>query len=175
MAVQPNPLAATIPATSPVSITVTPSPMPTSVLARRQSSILNTYVGIAILIAVLGVLLWAGFRRGRSRNGVSILEAVAGFLGWFVVNTYLWIWVTSDEPGTIFFNPFRLVPMCVTIPALLVLGFTRRWIALGMLAAILVNAIGTLLFGVIGPYEDDRFMDILGMLPFFLPHFLPGL
>lgn len=104
----------------------------------------------------------------------TILAVAIGFLGWFVSNTFLWIWVLEGESGVLW-NPMRLIPLCVNIPALLALSLAGRRILLGVFLGILVNAIGTLLFTAPGPFEDDRVFDIIAMTPFFLSFFYPGL
>ena len=86
-----------------------------------------------------------------SRN---TLDAAIGFLGWFVINIPLWLWVLDNEPGAftpnpMMQNPIRIIPLCLnclfSIPVLLMLvGLKRPWIMLGIGVAILVNA--TLLF-----------------------------
>ena len=133
-------------------------------------------IPIVIFILVLSIFLVTEFRRPGSRSGRSLLEAAIGFLGWFLVNTLLWVWVLRGESGTIFLNPFRLIPMLFTIIGILVLVFTRRRMALlGILAAIVVNALGLLLFVAPGPILDQRSGRIIAMLPFYLSFFLPGL
>ena len=107
-------------------------------------------------------------------NGRNVLGVVIGFLGWFIINTLLWVWVRRNESGTEFINPARFLPMLVTILALVALYRTQRWIFLGILSAILVNAIGTLLAPpVIGSYSSSPLARVITMLPFYLPYFLP--
>src|SRR5215207_8509447 len=98
-----------------------------------------------IFIVVLVIVLVSLYRRTGSISGRNVLHLVIGFLGWFLINTLLWVWVRQSESGTEFINPARFLPMLVTIVALVALYRTRRWIILGILSAILVNAIGTLL------------------------------
>ena len=66
-------------------------------------------------------------------------------------------------------------PGCVNLPALLALSLAARRILLCVFLAILVNAMGTLLFTAPGPYENDWIFDIVAMTPFFLSSFYPGL
>jgi hypothetical protein len=59
--------------------------------------------------------------------GGNIFEIAIGFLGRLGINTLLWIRVLSGESETIIMDRFRPVPLYVNVPALLVLGFTRRY------------------------------------------------
>ncbi len=129
---------------------------------------------LVFLIVGLAIVLFLTIRRERPLHDRNVLEVAAGFLGWCVINTLLWVWVLHDEPGTLFMNPVRLIPLCVNVPALLLVSARRRWITLGILVAILVNAVGTLLFTAPGPIEDDRVFDVIGMAPFFLSFFYPA-
>jgi hypothetical protein len=118
----------------------------------------------------------AEFRRPGSMSGRNVMDAAIGFVGWFVVNTLLWVWVLEGESGTEFINPFRLIPLLVTIVVLAALVFTRRRMALrGILAAIVVNALGLLLFVPPGPIMDQRSGRLIAMLPFYLSFFYSGL
>jgi hypothetical protein len=101
--------------------------------------------------------------------GVSI-----GFLGWFLVNTFLWSSILQNESGVLILNPTRLFPLLVNVTALPVLLRLQRWVALGLICAILANAIGLLLFPV--PTDDIFHRDptagrILAMMPFYIPIF----
>jgi len=131
---------------------------------------------IPILLFILGLcLVSAAVLRGpetrqAAGRGRNALEVTLGFVGWFGVNTQLWIWVLANESGSIILNPFRLMPLCTDVPLLLVLGMRRRWIFLGVVGAMLINAIGTLLFTGPGPYLDQRFGHVITMTPFFLPY-----
>ena len=107
-------------------------------------------------------------------SGRDALNVVIGFLGWFLINTLLWVWVRRNESGTEFINPARFLPMLVTILALVALYRTRPWNFLGILSAILVNAIGTLLAPpVIENYSSSSLARVITMIPFYLPFFLP--
>lgn len=107
-------------------------------------------------------------------SGRDALNVIIGFLGWFILNTLLWVWVRRNESGTEFINLARFLPMLVTILALIALYRDRRWIFLGILSAILVNAIGTLLAPpVIDNYSSSSLARIITMIPFYLPIFLP--
>ena len=80
-------------------------------------------IPLLIFVLVMVIFLISEFRRPGAVRGRSLLEAGIGFLGWFVVNTLLWVWVLKGESGTIILNPFRLLPLLVTIAVTLVLVF----------------------------------------------------
>ena len=127
-----------------------------------------------LFIVVLIIVLVISYRRAGTMSGRNVLYAIIGFLGWFLINTLLWVWIRRNESGTEFINPARFLPMLVTILALVALYRTRRWIFLGILSAILVNAIGTLLAPpVIDNYSSSPLARVITMIPFYLPFFLP--
>jgi hypothetical protein len=127
-----------------------------------------------IFIAVLVIVLVILYRRTGSMNGRNVLHVLMGFLGWFLINTLLWVWIRQTESGTEFLNPARLLPLLVTSLALIAFYRAQRWIFLGILSAILVNAIGTLLAPpVIDSYGSSPLTRVITMLPFYLPYFLP--
>jgi len=104
----------------------------------------------------------------------NVLPIIIGFLGWFLINTLLWVWVRRNESGTEFMDPTRLLPMLLTIVALVAFYGTQRGIILGILSAIFVNAIGTLLAPpVIDNYSSSSLARVITMVPFYLPFFLP--
>ena len=127
-----------------------------------------------LFIVVLIIVLVISYRRAGSMSGRDALNVVIGFLGWFIINTLLWVWVRQNESGTEFINLARLLPMLVTMVALAALYRTQRWIFLGILSAILVNAIGTLLAPpVIDSYSSSPLARVITMIPFYLPYLLP--
>jgi hypothetical protein len=129
-----------------------------------------TVLFIVVLVIVLVIL----YRRTGPMSGRNDLHFIIGFLGWFIINTLLWVWVRRNESGTEFIDPARLLTMLVTIVALVGLYGTQRWIILGILSAIFVNAIGTLLTPpVIDNYSNSSLGRVITMLPFYLPFFLP--
>ena len=140
------------------------------------------YVSVAlqavVLVAVLVGILYFVFNKPGARKGKNLLHVVIGFLAWFIVNTYLWNSVMSGEPGTIFMNPFRIIPLLVTLVALVVSYFARRWITLGLVCAILVNAIALVILpdpslDVMDP--DQTVERVITMVPFYMPFFYPGI
>ena len=127
-----------------------------------------------IFMVVLVIVLVISYRRTAPMSGRNVLHVVIGLLGWFIINTLLWVWVRQNESGTEFLNPARLLPMIVTVVALIALYRTQRWIFLGILSAILVNAIGTLVAPpVIDSYSSSPLARVITMLPFYIPYFLP--
>jgi hypothetical protein len=99
---------------------------------------------IVLYIAVLGIVLVAVFRRAGPINFIHI---AMGFLGWFVINRLLWIWILpehgsrsygiSDFPVIIWLG---LIVVSVNSVALLVLSPGGRWITLGVFFWILSRA-----------------------------------
>ena len=96
-----------------------------------------------------------------------------GVVAWFVINGLIWaaIGLLSNEmgPGAIILVPlfFLLGPVNLLAFIMLLVLPERRFIALGMLLAFVVNSIGILLFE---PNRSLVFFQSLGMLPFFLLH-----
>jgi len=130
---------------------------------------------ILLYIVALAIFLVAAFRWAGPISGSNVLHIAIGFVGWFVINTLLWIWLLDgDWRG----DPWGLVRgfilLCVNIVALLVLSLGGRWMILGVFLWILVNAIGTLLFIALGRIEDEGYFNAL-MRPFFLYFFYPNL
>jgi hypothetical protein len=127
-----------------------------------------------IFVLVIGILLWIAIRRAGKMSWVSGFETIIGFLGWFTINTYASVWAIKSTPGTYFISPLALIPFLVTVALILLTSFTKRWIAVGMLTAILANVFGMLLFVAPGPIVDQRPARIIGMIPFLTYYFLPG-
>ena len=80
----------------------------------------------------------------------------------------------QSEPGVLILNPARLFPLLVNVISVSVLFRLQRWVVLGLICAILANAIGLLLFPV--PTDDIFHRDptaerILAMMPFYIPFF----
>ena len=130
-------------------------------------------VPLLVFSAIMLLLSIGAFRRAKPMSAVNWMEAVLGFVGWFVLNTLLWVAILRNEPGTLFLNPVRLLPLLANLIAIPVLRSTRRRVLLGVGVAILVNALGMLVFTSPGPIVDQRFGHVLGMRPFFLSVFLP--
>jgi|SRR5690349_19294622 len=127
-----------------------------------------------LFILVIGTLLWIAIRRAGKMSWLSGLETVFGFIAWFAINTYVSVWAIRSTPGTVFISPFAPLPFLLTVALLLLTSFTWRWIAVGMLAAILANVFGMLVFVAPGPIVDQRPDRIIGMIPFLTYYFLPG-
>lgn len=157
--------------------TVTPIPgvpVPPSRAALYATRIVRI---LALAMLLFGILFFA-FTRPGARNGKTISQSCIGFAAWFAVNTLLWIWVMQGESGTVILNPFRLLPLLVNIVALALLSISRRWIVLGIVCAILINAIALTLFPA--PSRDVLGRDRTGarifvMAPFYIPFFFPGI
>ena len=130
---------------------------------------------IGLYIVALATLLVAAFRWAGPISGMDVRHVAMGFVGWFVINTLLWIWLLDgDWRG----DPWGLVRgfilLCVNILVLLVLSLGGRWITLGVFLWTLVNAIGTLLFIALGHIEYEGYFSF-HLRPFFLSFFYPNL
>jgi len=84
------------------------------------------------------------------------IDFVLGFFGWFLVNGLLYgcsilILQAADSStsGSILALLLGLLPLLVNIGALIFFAFTRRWIALGILAAFALVLVGVLLIGLV--------------------------
>ena len=153
--------------------TVTPIPglpAPPSGPAFQAFKVLQ---GMTFALLLFGALFIA-FRRPEARNLRNELGVSIGFLAWFLVNTFLWNGILQSEPGVLILNPARLFPLLVNITSVPVLLRLQRWVALGLICAILANAIGLLLFPV--PTDDIFHRDptaerVLAMMPFYIPFY----
>jgi hypothetical protein len=83
------------------------------------------------------------------------LDFAIGFLGWCLINALLFgllIYVLQALPTDTQDSALGLVllglPLLINVTALIVLGMTRRWIALGALAAFALLLVGALLVGL---------------------------
>jgi hypothetical protein len=96
-------------------------------------------------------------RKTYTTGGQKAIDFAIGFVGWLVVNAVLYgcsIAVLSQfaseavpEPLPVLF--LVALPLLINIGALVLLGFTRYWIALGALAAFAVLLIGALLIALV--------------------------
>ena len=153
--------------------TVTPIPglpVPPSGPALRARQILE---GLLLVAVWFGTLMVA-FKRPDAWKLINILGVLLGFLGWFMVNTFLWSRILQNESGVLILNPARLFPLLVNLVLVPVLYRLERWVALGIVCSILANAIGLLLFPV--PTDDIFHRDptaerIVAMMPFYIPFF----
>lgn len=155
------------------STTVTPSP--------RDAPPTPSALAAGTLQTVLCLGIWAiplviPFTRPGTWNDRAPVAFLLGFLGWFVVNTFLWFWVMDSESGALILNPFRLLPLLVTMGSLLILGFKLRWAALGMVAAIGANAIALLVTTLAtGHIRNGMLANVMSMMPFYVPFYYPVL
>lgn len=153
--------------------TVTPIPglpVPPSGPALRARQVLE---GLLLTLLSFGTLIVA-FKRPGAWKLINILGVLLGFMGWFMVNTFLWARVLQNESGVLILNPARLFPLLVNLVLVPVLFRLERWLVLGIVCAILANAIGLLLFPV--PTDDIFHRDptaerIVAMMPFYIPFF----
>jgi hypothetical protein len=86
----------------------------------------------------------------------KVIDFVLGFVGWFLVNGLLYGCsiavlqaMASGTPDSIPVLLLGLLPLLINIGALIFFAFTRRWIALGILAAFALVLVGVLLLGLV--------------------------
>ena len=74
-----------------------------------------------------------GFRNRRNR-----LDFMAGFIGWFILNSLAWFLLVrfADYPSGIV--AFEMIPLTLlaNVIAVVLLIFIRRWLGLGILVAL---------------------------------------
>ena len=75
------------------------------------------------------------------------IELLIGFIGWFVINGVLWV-IASGTPVGIAYGIPNLILFPANVLVLIILARTRRWVALGVLIALAVNLLITLIMGV---------------------------
>jgi hypothetical protein len=93
-------------------------------------------------------------RKVYTTRNEKILDFVIGFVGWCLINglmyacsiTFLTYAGAQQDSISI---ALLVVPLIVNIVGLIFLGMTRRWIALGALAAFALLLLGVLLIGLL--------------------------
>ena len=95
-------------------------------------------------------------RKVYTTRNEKVIDFVLGFVGWFLVNGLLYGCsitilqaIDSDMPASIPALLLGLLPLLINIGALILFAFTRRWIALGILAAFALVLVGVLLLGLV--------------------------
>jgi hypothetical protein len=95
-------------------------------------------------------------RKVYTTRNEKVLDFVPGFIGWFLVNGLLYGCsilmlqsLASSAPDSIAALLLGLLPLLINIGALIFFAFTRRWIALGILAAFALVLVGVLLIGIV--------------------------
>jgi hypothetical protein len=86
----------------------------------------------------------------------KVLDFVIGFAGWFLINGLLYgcsilvlnQFASEGVPDTIIPLLLGVLPLLINIAALIFFAFTRRWIALGALAAFALVLVAVLLIGL---------------------------
>jgi hypothetical protein len=96
-------------------------------------------------------------RKTYTTGSEKAIDFAIGFVGWFIVNGALYacsVAVLSQfasesvpEPLPVLF--LVALPLLINIAVLTLLGFTRRWIALGALAAFGLLLLGGLVLGLL--------------------------
>ena len=96
-------------------------------------------------------------RKVYTTRNEKIIDFAIGFVGWFLINGVLYaclIWLYSsipnaDSQGGIATLMLLALPLLINIGLLVLLAFTRRWIAFGALAAFGLLLLGGLLLGLL--------------------------
>lgn len=93
-------------------------------------------------------------RKTYTTRNEKILDFVIGFVGWCVLNGVMYacsiaILSNLDTQTDAVAIALLALPLLVNIAALIFLGMTRRWIALGALAAFALLLVGVLIIGVL--------------------------
>jgi len=95
-------------------------------------------------------------RKVYTTRKVKVIDFVLGFAGWFLVNGLLYGCsililqaMDSSTSDSVLALLLGLIPLLVNIAALIFFAFTRRWIALGILAAFALVLVGVLLIGIV--------------------------
>jgi hypothetical protein len=95
-------------------------------------------------------------RKVYENRNQKVLDFVIGFVGWFLINGLLYTCSllllsngTFDIEQEIWPIVLLALPLVLNIAALIFLAFTRRWIALGALAAFALTLVGGLLIGLV--------------------------
>jgi hypothetical protein len=86
----------------------------------------------------------------------KVIDFIVGFLGWFFINGLLYTLLvfligqfSPDAQSSLAVVLLGLLPLLINIGALIYFGFTRRWIALGALAAFAAVLLLALLLGLL--------------------------
>ena len=86
----------------------------------------------------------------------KVIDFVVGFLGWFFINGLLYTLLVAlmsqfptDAQDSIAVVLLIALPFLINIGAMIYFGFTRRWIALGALAAFAAVLLLALLLGLL--------------------------
>jgi len=131
---------------------------------------MNKILPIIALALVLATALFTAFRRPGTWNVRTLAQLLAGFASWFAASTLLWVWARgTDASGGVILNPFWLVPPLGILIAFFILYRTRPWIALGMLAAWILNATALIVAAPLDdPFAPSPLTEAIRMTPFFL-------
>jgi L-asparagine transporter-like permease len=96
-------------------------------------------------------------RKTYTRGSEKAIDFAIGFVGWFIVNGVLYAcsiavlsqFASESVPESLPMLFLVALPLLINIIALVLLGFTRYWIALGALAAFALLLIGGLLIALL--------------------------
>jgi hypothetical protein len=96
-------------------------------------------------------------RKVYATRNEKIIDFAIGFVGWFFVNGVLYACLvslysrlpTTDSQGNIAALMLLALPLLLNVGLLVLLAFTRRWIAFGALAAFGLLLLGGLVLGLL--------------------------
>ena len=96
-------------------------------------------------------------RKVYTTRNEKIIDFAIGFVGWFLINGVLYTCLialysrlpTQDSQGSIAALMLLALPLLINIGMLVLLAFTRRWIALGALVAFGLLLLGALVLGLL--------------------------
>ena len=93
-------------------------------------------------------------RKIYTTRNEKILDFVIGFVGWCMLNglmyfcSFAFLTYVDIQQDSIAIA-LLVVPLIVNISALIIVGMTRRWIALGALTAFALLLLGALVIGLL--------------------------
>jgi hypothetical protein len=84
-------------------------------------------------------------RKVYNSSKEQIIDFIVGFVGWFLLNSAAWLLTGAVTAET--YSIFNLVLLPLNVIALIVFLIIRRWIGFGILAAVALNLIISLIIG----------------------------
>ena len=96
-------------------------------------------------------------RKTYTTGREKAIDFAIGFVGWFVVNGVLYAgsiallsqFTSESIPDSLPLLFLAALPLLINVGALILLAFTRRWIALGALAAFALLLVGALIVALL--------------------------
>ena len=93
-------------------------------------------------------------RKIYTTRNEKILDFVLGFVGWYLINGLMYggslaILSNANTQTNVLALVLLSLPLIINIVVLILFGITRRWIALGALAAFALLLVGALVVGLL--------------------------